>query len=214
MAVAGLRRCRLPHLPSNPEGTRVTLAAAQATSDVSCSLPLPRPALDCTSSPFISDPRGQGKRWGSLVRKILLLPRDTTTAVLAAGQGWLQCHLQGCSGGSSPGWGPAPLLLPQHIPAPPAGLTDSSLLHVPAALAWDTRDTQCHVTAAAQAQVCPVGPWRAAPAGPAPGYPTGLDPRCCPGVRSPGMSVACGCSGFSEAPGAVLGSEFSITDLS
>lgn len=112
MAVVGLWRCRLPHLPSNPEGTRVTLAAAQATSGVSCSLPPPRPALDCTSSLFISDPRSQGKRWGSLVRKILLLPRDTTTAVLAAGQGWLQCHLQGCSGGSSPGWGPALLLLP------------------------------------------------------------------------------------------------------
>lgn len=47
---------------------------------------------------------------------LLLLPRDTTTAVLAAGQGlapvplpgmlgWLQCHFQRCSGGSSLGWG-------------------------------------------------------------------------------------------------------------
>lgn len=47
----------------------------------------------------------------SLVRKILvlllLLPRDTTTAVLAAGQGLAPVPLPGMLG-----WGPAPLLLP------------------------------------------------------------------------------------------------------
>lgn len=128
---------------------------------------------------------------------------------------WLQCHFQGCMGGSSPGWGPAPLLLPSTSKLLQPGLTDSSLLphSCCAGLGHEGHPVPRHSSCSSSGvSGQAMGGWSSQDA--APGYPTGLDPRCCPGVRSPGMSVACGCSGFSEAPGAVLGSEFSITDLS